>query len=222
MPEIITRKQAKARRLKRYFTGLPCKHGHFIERHVASGECVGCTMAKRRRHYLKNREKQNATNKRWRTLNRQRVSASMRRWRTLNHEKERANQRRWIALNREKANASRRRLRALNPEKYRAAQRRWRTLNREKYRATRAKWNCVNRERLRARSSKYRREHLDKVKQKIMKCYYEGPSNPQGDMQWVRKNRAQLRKVKRMLSKGRRAPSLSPNEGSKQALSSPS
>jgi hypothetical protein len=32
MPEIITRKDAVALRLVRYFTGKPCKHGHVGER----------------------------------------------------------------------------------------------------------------------------------------------------------------------------------------------
>lgn len=38
----ITRKEAKAQNLTRYFTGKPCKHGHNSERFVSNGECVYC------------------------------------------------------------------------------------------------------------------------------------------------------------------------------------
>ena len=39
---IITRKEAKANQLKRYFTNKPCKYGHISERMVASGRCCEC------------------------------------------------------------------------------------------------------------------------------------------------------------------------------------
>jgi hypothetical protein len=44
MPEIITRAEAKARGLKRYFTALPCKHGHITERATINGTCFGCKL----------------------------------------------------------------------------------------------------------------------------------------------------------------------------------
>ena len=42
MPEIITRKDAVARGLIRYFTGKPCKHGHVAERRTDTGNCTKC------------------------------------------------------------------------------------------------------------------------------------------------------------------------------------
>lgn len=39
---IITRDEAKASGLKRYFTGEPCKRGHVAERYVNNGQCCGC------------------------------------------------------------------------------------------------------------------------------------------------------------------------------------
>lgn len=41
MPQIISRAEAKALGLKRYFTGNPCKHGHVAIRLVA-GDCIEC------------------------------------------------------------------------------------------------------------------------------------------------------------------------------------
>lgn len=38
---IITWSEAKAKGLKRYFTGKPCIHGHVEERHI-NGSCIKC------------------------------------------------------------------------------------------------------------------------------------------------------------------------------------
>ena len=43
--DIITREQARRRRLKRYFTGQPCQHGHICERFVTRAWCVECVRA---------------------------------------------------------------------------------------------------------------------------------------------------------------------------------
>lgn len=51
--EIITRAEAKAQGLVRYFTGVPCKHGHMCERLVRSATCVECSNAASRNWNLK-------------------------------------------------------------------------------------------------------------------------------------------------------------------------
>jgi hypothetical protein len=45
MPEIISRKDATARGLKRYFTGRSCKLGHLAERWTVDARCIECTQA---------------------------------------------------------------------------------------------------------------------------------------------------------------------------------
>lgn len=40
---MITRAEANARGLKRYFNGNPCKHGHVGERRTSTGLCVECS-----------------------------------------------------------------------------------------------------------------------------------------------------------------------------------
>src|SRR5689334_5463261 len=40
--QIITRAEAKAASLPRYFTGKPCKHGHVAERYTSIKICVSC------------------------------------------------------------------------------------------------------------------------------------------------------------------------------------
>lgn len=39
---IITRADARAKGLTRYYSGMPCKHGHLTERYVAGWVCIGC------------------------------------------------------------------------------------------------------------------------------------------------------------------------------------
>lgn len=42
--EIISRKEAKERDLKYYFTGKKCKHGHVSKRQVSDGCCYECKL----------------------------------------------------------------------------------------------------------------------------------------------------------------------------------
>lgn len=42
MLEIITRKDALARGLTRYFTGKPCERGHVVERLASASNCTEC------------------------------------------------------------------------------------------------------------------------------------------------------------------------------------
>lgn len=47
--EIVSRDEARSRGLKRYFTGLPCKHGHLAPRQVYDTKCADCVLLKNRR-----------------------------------------------------------------------------------------------------------------------------------------------------------------------------
>jgi hypothetical protein len=40
--DIIARQQAREQKLKRYFTGKPCRNGHLSERYVSTGQCKQC------------------------------------------------------------------------------------------------------------------------------------------------------------------------------------
>lgn len=40
--EIITRKEAKLKSLKRFYTGRACNRGHTEERYTTGGQCLGC------------------------------------------------------------------------------------------------------------------------------------------------------------------------------------
>jgi len=52
MPGVISRKEALEKKLKRYFTGIPCKHNHVCERLVSNSNCLFCSN-KRIKKYQK-------------------------------------------------------------------------------------------------------------------------------------------------------------------------
>jgi hypothetical protein len=58
--EVIERKDAKEQGLKFYFTGKPCKNGHFCERYVSTRKCVTCqrlqNQANNKIYYEANKE----------------------------------------------------------------------------------------------------------------------------------------------------------------------
>jgi hypothetical protein len=51
MNKIITRAEAKAQGLTRYFTGEPCKFGHISQRNTASGGCHVCLNEKQKKRW---------------------------------------------------------------------------------------------------------------------------------------------------------------------------
>ena len=46
--DIISRQEAISQNRKRYFTGMPCKHGHIAERQVKSMSCCECRLIAQR------------------------------------------------------------------------------------------------------------------------------------------------------------------------------
>lgn len=69
MSKVITRAEAKARGLTRYFTGKPCKNGHIAYRLASNGLCRDCRVQIKRRDYAKNSSKYCAAKREWRKAN---------------------------------------------------------------------------------------------------------------------------------------------------------
>ena len=57
MPRKLTRKNAKSKGLKRYFTGKKCLYGHIAERDVLKADCIECQKSRIKLFYKKNRDK---------------------------------------------------------------------------------------------------------------------------------------------------------------------
>ncbi len=96
MPEIISRKDARAKGLVRYFTGVPCFRGHVAERLVNCLHCLECTKI-----YRKNPNRPR-WNREWKKRNRERLNALYRERYAKNPEKYRAKSRRVYQKNPER------------------------------------------------------------------------------------------------------------------------
>ena len=114
--KVITRAQAKALGLSRYFTGKPCKHGHVAERKVSNTKCIVCYneehkmrlrklrkekpeqyVAYSTKYRLKNPEKVKNIIEKWRKENPENLKATNDTWRKNNPEKVKVNQDKWRA-----------------------------------------------------------------------------------------------------------------------------
>lgn len=65
----LSRKDAIARGLPRYFTGKPCKHGHIAERYTGNKTCCECANATANATKSKNRQKYSDSSNEWRKKN---------------------------------------------------------------------------------------------------------------------------------------------------------
>jgi hypothetical protein len=133
---IISRDEAKALDLKRFFTGKPCKRGHIAERSVHSGRCLECGRAR---------------SAKWKAANQKRVRETRRKYRAANleklREKDREATRGGTSRNRGEILNKRAAWRAENKEKIAAYERQWYAKNRDKILSKRAAWRAANKSR---------------------------------------------------------------------------
>lgn len=132
---LVTRAEARATGLKRFFTGQPCKYGHIAQRQTANNQCWGCKkpvtkeyMAdwlaenpERRRaiskaYWARNRERYQAyyqqnidrilpRNKAWREANEEAYRTAINDWHKAHPEQVKAIHRRWVENNPEQVAA---------------------------------------------------------------------------------------------------------------------
>lgn len=100
--EIISRKEAKNRGLKRYFTGIPCKNNHISERRVSDWKCVTCSNESKKRSYDRNSDVFLQRCKRYRDNNKDKLSDYFKKHYQANAEKKRDISRKHYRDNREK------------------------------------------------------------------------------------------------------------------------
>lgn len=75
LPAIVTRRDAKVRGLKQYFTGKPCPAGHTAERHTYNGGCVECGKAIARQWKAAHKEQCAESFKEWAKKNPDKIKA---------------------------------------------------------------------------------------------------------------------------------------------------
>jgi hypothetical protein len=73
--ESVSRKDAKAAGLKRYFTGKPCLRGHIAERLVSRARCNECKRIRERARQKANPEKHSSRIRAWAKANPAKVNA---------------------------------------------------------------------------------------------------------------------------------------------------
>lgn len=103
LPELITRAEAKARGLKRFFTGKQCKRGHISIRRVSDSSCLECRRAEDRVRYQADPGKVNQRAKEWAAANPERARERARAWVAANREKDREKGRRYAREHPEQA-----------------------------------------------------------------------------------------------------------------------
>lgn len=116
MPIIISRAEARASGLTKYFTGRPCKAGHLEPRYVSNGHCPSCVSQQSSEWSRNNREAKRQHGKTWYYAN---VEAERERSRQRRRDKPeacRAAVNRWFEQNpgRRNAYAAQRRARLLD------------------------------------------------------------------------------------------------------------
>lgn len=139
MPSRLSRADALLAGSRRYFTDVPCLHGHLAERFVSTRACVQCIGEKSANWKRNNPEKHAAQHRAWAKANPERAKALKSAEQKRNRESANKHQRKWLDANREQANAATAAWAAANPEKARARVESWTQANRGKCNARAAR-----------------------------------------------------------------------------------
>ncbi|MDR3464153.1 MAG: HNH endonuclease signature motif containing protein [Beijerinckiaceae bacterium] len=173
--ELLSRADARARGLSRYWTGKPCKHGHIAERIVANGACVECVALISKRYKERDpehfRELRRGVEQKYRDLHREKVREKDRRsWAAApveRRQRHRAADKKYREANKEKERERSARWAAANPEKVRARDKRWRDANPDKIRVKNKRYKAENAERLapiaRERTKQWEKDNPEKA-----------------------------------------------------------
>jgi 5-methylcytosine-specific restriction endonuclease McrA len=109
---LVSRAEAKAAGLKRYFSGKPCPRGHISERYSTKGTCIACLRLEWERLYESNhtglRERRSAATKAYREANLEASREKQRIYSRKVYEARKPYMAAWLAANAEKVRDYRR------------------------------------------------------------------------------------------------------------------
>lgn len=142
--EIITRAEARAKGLKRYFTSKPCKNHHVAERQTSTGLCLECKRGFDSAYYQGNKNKFREDSRRWRNENRERYRKRKREWAANNKDKMRPYQKEHYQRNKERERIQLQEWRSKNPDKVKEQGRRYRARNPDSAKAKYQRWAVKN------------------------------------------------------------------------------
>ena len=177
--EIITRAQARELGLKKYYNGVPCKHGHICERETRWAKCYECKKIKdaayyaenadkiavtTRKYYEKNRENLIEQSKIYRLANLEKVAASKKKHYRENKKEILGKQKEYYAKNVEKITAVNKNWADRNPEKVTLAKKKYYTTNKKILLERWRKFSEENKEFVAARTRRYRANNIENVR----------------------------------------------------------
>ena len=154
MNKIISRAEAKALGIKKYFTGKPCINGHIAERYTAQGRCYACTQTPEHKDLVRK------IGHAWRADNPERHKANRDAWALANPDRKRENARAWADANREKEKIRQRKRYEVDPDAWNAATYAWREANPDKFKSSKSNWAKSNRSKMNAWTARYRAAKL--------------------------------------------------------------
>lgn len=84
---IVKREDARASGQNRYFSGVPCRHGHLNQRNVSKGECLSCVAVSNKKQYNREgeKEKRREYSAQWYQDNKDYVAEKSYQWMIDNH-----------------------------------------------------------------------------------------------------------------------------------------
>lgn len=175
---LISKSEATAAGLKRYFTGAPCKHGHVAERYTNSSACAQCD---RHRRPPKNPDRVPYTTVEQRAVRAKRQSE----YRKKHPEKIKAAQDEYLS-------------RPENRAKAKQATADWRKSNPKAQTLSRKAWHATRAERRHAPSEELRLKDLAKKKEASRIYRAQNPlKSRESAKKWAKKNREKVNAIRR-------------------------
>jgi hypothetical protein len=162
--KIVTRAEAKAAGLKRYFTGVPCKHGHVSDRWVIDGKCKSCIDARTARWRDANKEYVHASQKAYREAHAEEQKAYIAKWRKDNPERLQFLADRRLKLHRDDIVAKSKVYYEKNKERIAVRAKEYRKKNKEFIYASICRWKKANPARARAGKA------LRRLHEQVQRC----------------------------------------------------
>lgn len=132
---IVTRQDAIAAGLKRYFTGRACKRGHLSERALPKSECATCKLNGRADSYASNIQDNRAAASKWYHENLERGREYRRNYARSHPEETKLRCAAWYLDNKDRAKVNNDIWKTNNKDKVNAFTKRWRDANPEASRA---------------------------------------------------------------------------------------
>ena len=183
--KIISRVEAKALGLKRYFTGVTCKKGHVAEQMVNGYTCTECSRESQVKYRKANPNKERERKAKYREANTEKERESQATYREVNASKIRERR-----VKRREANADKRReyeakYRKANAHKRRERQANYAKNNPDKVRAARVKWQKANADKIR----QYREINADRDRKRGREYYHANvDARREYAANWIRLN----------------------------------